>query len=72
MISMCFIIGVRTPLSAKPEQTVRQPADGFVFTKTGQNLFCEGHEKNKTYRKAGLFRLCKVPPKGSRPNGVSS
>jgi hypothetical protein len=30
-----------------------------------QNLFCEDHEKNKTYREAGLFLLCKVLPRGS-------
>lgn len=49
-------------LSAKTKQTIRQSADGFIFRRTKQNLFCEGHEKNKTYREAGL--LCKELPQG--------
>ncbi|MEI8225971.1 MAG: hypothetical protein WCG82_08585, partial [Bacteroidota bacterium] len=52
------------PLSAKTKQTIRQPADGFVFRRTEQNTFCEGHEKNKIYREAGLLWLCKEPPQG--------
>jgi len=38
-------------------QAIHRTVDGFVFRMTEQYLFCDGHEKNKTYREAGLHCL---------------
>ena len=63
--------GVRIPLSP---QSLNKPRDSGViyFTEVPKKAcFLKDLRENK-YNPKGLFKLCRVPPQGSRPNEVRS